>query len=425
MNLPPEIFNLITEFGDTALNIVNKTIYNIYHNNGYRRYLGLISKYNFSINFRGDGSEDNIWNYRCYNLLQYVKYRKIMEKYENLIPMEYDIDYDWKSKIIKIEYPDFAKFAECDDSYIMLRQYCIQNIPEEIANSSLIELDLANNCINDVPINIGECPNLEVLNLSNNWISATPPGNYSKLKKLNLKLNFISEINIQTYTSLVKCNLEHNDIAILPSELSNLINLKILKCSDNKVTNWKSICSLINLETCDLNYNEITYIPSDIFKLRNLIVLSLGNNKITKLNENFSKLNKLQKVILCCNKIESFPSQLHRLKNLEYIDLVFNKISKITRRIKKLKKLYFLDLTHNNLETVPREIWKLSRLQHLKLNNNLISDMPRNITGLNVTVDLSFNIPKSYPNPETTIFINKSYHLYIVVVIIIIIIIII
>ena len=210
-----------------------------------------------------------------------------------------------------------------------------------VKDSSVIAIELSRNHISgQLPNDIGQFANLEILNLSDNDISGELPDSLQYLisiKNLNLSHNqFNGDLNntFGNLNRLIFLDLSFNNFAAnIPKDLGRLIQLKELNLSNNNFQNK---------------------IPVEIFRLQNLKVLNLQSNSLTR----------------------SIPRQIGNLKNLQFLDLSRNKFTgNIPKEIGKLINLTpRLALDHNELGgLIPKEISLLSNLQHIWLNNNHFS----------------------------------------------------
>ena len=190
----------------------------------------------------------------------------------------------------------------------------------------VIELDLwAKGLTGEIPPELGDLSNLEVLELSENGLTGEIP----------------SELGDLSY--LVHLSLWGNQLmGEIPPELGNLSNLDVLDLSDNQLTGE------IPLELGDLSY---------------LVHLSLWGNQLTG----------------------EIPSELGKLYDLEYLDLSNNQLSgEIPPELGNLSNLEDLDLWGNQLTgEVPPELGNLSNLEELDLDDNqLMGCIPDGLRGV-------------------------------------------
>lgn len=127
-------------------------------------------------------------------------------------------------------------------------------------------LDLSHNCIEYLPTEINNLPNLGELNLSHNefgksslrqwaWIG----GNLCKtLKLLNINDNNLSVLPDQLVKlhSLISLHVENNQIKTLPSGIGSLRHLKFFTASNNQISVLPGSTRTWNLQTLDLSRNR-------------------------------------------------------------------------------------------------------------------------------------------------------------------------
>ena len=78
-------------------------------------------------------------------------------------------------------------------------------------------------------------------------------------------------------------NVSHNNLTKIGENISNLVNLKVLDLSYNKLTNTSGIGSLCKLQTLNLSNNLLTGLD-DITKLHELQELDIQFNTIETVN---------------------------------------------------------------------------------------------------------------------------------------------
>ncbi|QBN18371.1 leucine-rich repeat domain-containing protein [Flavobacterium nackdongense] len=148
--------------------------------------------------------------------------------------------------------------------------------------TNLETLSFRNDHLKEIPQEIGDLPNLKVLDLSGNDFTVLP----QSLRKLN----HLEELYLNEEKNLF---LNPNSTALnLP------LNLKILHLENDALKNLpKEIYELKKLEQLFLNDNNFIQIPKEMNSLKNLKQLDFHNNKIPQqlqqqqeallLNQNF------------------------------------------------------------------------------------------------------------------------------------------
>ncbi|KAH9309271.1 hypothetical protein KI387_037182, partial [Taxus chinensis] len=125
---------------------------------------------------------------------------------------------------------------------ISLSESGLEVIPEDVfvVGVSTRVLDIGNNCLQEVPVEIGSLRNLQKLRLTANDLSDDRlkwQGLVSLkcLTVLALHCNRLSQLppEIGMLTSLKQLNLAHNNLANVPEEIGQLGQLEILKLNNN------------------------------------------------------------------------------------------------------------------------------------------------------------------------------------------------
>lgn len=230
-------------------------------------------------------------------------------------------------------------------------------IPAEISQlSTLHMLLLNNNQIIMPPDEVSHLKNLEYLSLESNQLTLLP----SALSLLGNNLRFL--------------NLSDNPFTYIPPVVGTLVNLRSLWLDHIGLTGFPSeICCLVNLEKLSLVENSISEISEDIRNLVNLRWLSLAKNKLPHLGQgdikncvHFTKLVKLETLVLLDNQVSEYPLVLCSLKRLANINLRRNRIfslsSEAVCHIMQSTTLVKLDLRENPFNLQLESVCKDSTL---------------------------------------------------------------
>ncbi len=212
-------------------------------------------------------------------------------------------------------------------------------------DNKLKELDLSDvffsrddEKLTEIPTELWELEQLEVLNLSRNQLTTIPE-------------------SITKLTNLTQLDLSRNQLTSIPESITKLTNLTQLDLSRNQLTSIpKSITKLTNLTGLNLSRNQLTTLPESITQLTNLTGLNLSRNQLTTLPESISQLTNLTGLNLSRNQLTTLPESISQLTNLTQLDLSRNQLTTLPESITQLTNLTWLDLSDNPLETPPIEV---------------------------------------------------------------------
>ena len=164
-------------------------------------------------------------------------------------------------------------------------------IPPEIGdlvNLEVLLLSNNENLIGDIPSEVGNLVNLTSLGLYNTNLSGDIPieiGNLTNLTELYLNGNQLSgeiPLSFGNLINLEKLYIQQNQLTgTIPSEIGNLLNLERLYLKENQLTGTipDEIGNLLPLKKLYLDQNQLTgQIPIQIGNLTNLTGLYLSDN---------------------------------------------------------------------------------------------------------------------------------------------------
>ncbi|KAJ8402987.1 hypothetical protein AAFF_G00359030 [Aldrovandia affinis] len=201
----------------------------------------------------------------------------------------------------------------------------IDRIPSAVAKfTSLMKLQLNNNCLSTLPIELQSLCHLTELNLGNNVFEEIPQvlRYLPSLRKLYLfgnKIENLPEDAFDGLSKLVLLNVNHNKIRVLPPEIQGLTHLEILSLTDNRLEVIPAEIALLEkLTEINLTNNNLVTLPPQICLLPQLSKLYLARNHLKVLPEGVFRLSKLRVLDVAGNCLAMFPVdfQLIRLEEL-------------------------------------------------------------------------------------------------------------
>jgi internalin A len=192
--------------------------------------------------------------------------------------------------------------------------------------------------LTELPIEIGDLTNLEILDLTCNQLNYLP-NSIGKLKNL---------------TSL---HLWHNKLITLPDSIGDLESLVYLDISDNQISILPRYFSrLTNLTSLYIKNNQLKALPESIGQFTNLIFLYLSYNEIDTLPNSIGELSSLKSFHINDNGLQSLPESIGQLTNLQFLNLRGNKLNALPDSIGQLTNLTELVIEGNPLNQIPPEI---------------------------------------------------------------------
>lgn len=217
--------------------------------------------------------------------------------------------------------------------------------------SNVTALDSTGNPLIIDANNDGEIQVSEALLVNNLLLSAPTAGvtditgisSFLNLKNLHITNQNISAVNLTGLNGLEEFTITFSGTSSIIT--TGLINLKILSCTNNQITNsGLNLSTNIALTHLYVFNNQLTSL--DINSLANLVEVSCNNNNISSLS-----INGLQHLnILSCSETNLTSLNITGLVNLTTLDCSNNALT-------------FLNLNG------------LSNLIYLKCNNNLITEL--------------------------------------------------
>uniref|UniRef100_M3ZM60 Leucine-rich repeat protein SHOC-2 n=1 Tax=Xiphophorus maculatus TaxID=8083 RepID=M3ZM60_XIPMA len=204
-----------------------------------------------------------------------------------------------------------------------------------------------------------------------------------KGNSLNLNSNGLKSVPefVSRFPNLSVLLLCHNSISALPTHLQSLCHLTELNLGNNALREFPAVLShLGSLRKLYLYRNKIDVVsPDAIGHLGNLVVLNLNHNNIQRLPPEIGRLRKLQQLSMLDNKLEELPGEVGCLKKLSELNLTFNNLSRLPRQLYFCRNLIKLYAARNRLTNLPEGITALVKLRVLDVAGNMLSIFPMEV----------------------------------------------
>nr|CAA05268.1 Cf-4 [Solanum habrochaites] len=334
--------------------------------------------------------------------------------------------------------------VHCDETtgqVIELDLRCIQLQGKFHSNSSLFQLsnlkrlDLSYNDFTGSPISpkFGEFSDLTHLDLSHSSFRGVIPSEISHLSKLyvlRISLNELTfgphnfELLLKNLTQLKVLDLESINISsTIPLNFSSHLTNLWLPYTELRGILPERVFHLSDLEFLDLSSNPQLTVRFPTTKWNSsasLMKLYLYNVNIDdRIPESFSHLTSLHKLYMSRSNLSGpIPKPLWNLTNIVFLDLNNNHLEgPIPSNVSGLRNLQILWLSSNNLNgSIPSWIFSLPSLIGLDLSNNTFSGKIQEFKSKTLsTVTLKQNklkgpIPNSLLNQKNLQFLLLSHN---------------
>jgi hypothetical protein len=145
---------------------------------------------------------------------------------------------------------------------------------------------------------------------------------YKQLTRLHLDRNalkFIPELFGDSLRNLEILTLSNNFLTSLPNSFASLKKLVSLHLASNRFVNFPEVlCQIQSITFLDLTDNKLTEVSSNVSNLKNLESLLLYKNCLKTLPESMGKMSNLNTLWLGDNSIKKFPTQILKLEKLDW-----------------------------------------------------------------------------------------------------------
>jgi len=247
--------------------------------------------------------------------------------------------------------------------------------------SCLQTLDVHDNALASLPAAVSELPALVKLAVSHNKLTALP-AMASSLCQLLADHNQLTQLPEQLgdCLDLELLDVAHNQLTALPLSLGYLHKVNRLNASDNRLEAVEhELGDMRGLRHLELARNQLHVVPESLGQLAHLQVLDLRQNQLTELPP-LTQCVALKELLAGHNQIKELSIELlESLKSLVILDLSNNKIESLPDEVVSLQRLERLDLSNNDLSTAPLRLCLLPLLKSVQLEGNTILSLRRDL----------------------------------------------
>jgi len=175
---------------------------------------------------------------------------------------------------------------------------------------------------------------------------------------------------------LTKVDLSFNEIVSISPSISNLIDLNILKCRNNKLCQLPPELFTLPLRHLDSNDNRLIAIPSEVGMLLDLKELLLSSNELNSLPEGILSCQSLQILDIQNNRISHLPAEIFKLQNLLTLLVSNNSLIELPVSFGYLSQLKTFECRHNYLLELP-DLTNMSSLTYIDAGENKIREVKK------------------------------------------------
>ena len=160
-------------------------------------------------------------------------------------------------------------------------------------------------------------------------------------------------------------------------------NLECLDLTKNELDSIpEQMGKLVKLTQLLLDFNDLRTIPSSISNLRQLTIVKIVENDLDSIPTSLGRCTLITELIITSNNLDSIPSSIGNLINLRTVNFDQNVLKSIPDAIGNCKKLSVLSLRNNHLTDIPTSIGNLVNLRVLDLANNRLESLPAQVANL-------------------------------------------
>jgi signal transduction histidine kinase len=211
-----------------------------------------------------------------------------------------------------------AAVARADES--LKTAHWFYSLEEALRDPEAVrKLNLSDQGLTEFPRAVFDLPNLQMLMLNDNRLSALPAdlGRLSKLSEIELNRNAFVEFprELLDLVTLNELELSGNRITELPADITRLISLTELEVRENDLASLPpELGRLAYLEDLEVDYNRIEEVPAAVFNAPVLSVFTAAGNRLRGLPENIGEARSLRELDVSRNRITRLPDSTVELR---------------------------------------------------------------------------------------------------------------
>jgi len=248
----------------------------------------------------------------------------------------------------------------------------------------LLELDLSDRDLRDIPDAVFAVGHLEVLRAARN-----------RLREVSADVAALRRLRV--------LDVGNNELVVLPDSLANCVRLAELDARGNRLTTLpvRLLAALAqSLRTLRIAGNRFDRLADDIGRLVALGFLDASGNRLRDLPPSVGRLQQLRVLNLSDNGFDVFPNCVCQLSRLETLEFSHNRLSNLPADLARLGRLRELRLSTNRFDVLPDAVCRTSSLVVLDMSDNALTTVPSALSRLPRLVELNVqrNAIDSFPD---------------------------
>ena len=256
----------------------------------------------------------------------------------------------------------------------------------------IIEMNLTDLELDNLPSSIGDLQFLEELDLSNNYFSDLPEELcevYGNGVVLKIENNLLCDPTTITHCILDQIKVkfeEQNCESVFHDEEFEFI-MEFIGANEADTLSEE----IFGRVKWDWNENDSTMINNKGQHINRIIEIEWNSMEVDSIPETIQKLKYLKSFELENNLLRYLPSGITSLSQLEDLQIYNNLLAELPFFIGNMTQLSNFEANNNLLETIPESIGDLVNLTTLTLQNNNITTLPESLCNI-LDSELSINL---------------------------------